>query len=289
MSKQKSSTHRDSRATKYTTTEDMALCEAHITVTNDIASGLTPPKGGKNWQRIIELFTAKSGGNPNKRNRHSMENRICTIKKEMRNFVCILGQIYRNRESDWSTEDIAQKARIQYTSLYRKAFQHEECYQLYKHESGFDYTKCNGNNNIEPIEHVGESNSVADPEDENLAIEPAPPTDNPLSEGNASVSRQRSPRQDSQKKAKHVEESSSTSIQSLLDASSEKLINYFKEKEVSNSARRREENDLFVLRMKENEMKREQELMTVDMSKLSSAGRAWVEIKQQEILKKHGL
>ncbi|MCL7030964.1 hypothetical protein MKW94_026525 [Papaver nudicaule] len=102
------------RAPNYTLDEDLALVEAYIDFGGDGAIGKTK--------------------NPFNRKQHSLQNRLLTIRKETRNFVCLMGKFYRKLA--------AHQARIEYLRLYRKSFPHEETYKLFKYVKGFDYTNC---------------------------------------------------------------------------------------------------------------------------------------------------
>lgn len=62
----------------YTTAEDIAICEAHLAITSD---GSVTQKSNRYWDRIIPLFVEKTKGKPNGREKDSLENRICAIKK----------------------------------------------------------------------------------------------------------------------------------------------------------------------------------------------------------------
>ncbi|KAI3961826.1 hypothetical protein MKW98_022031 [Papaver atlanticum] len=116
------------RAPNYVLEEDLALVEAYINFGGDDAVG------------IIPYFNEKTK-NPNKRNQHSLENRLLVIKKETRNFVSLIGKVYQKKGSGWSPEDLTHQARIEYTRVYLKAFPHEECYKLFKYVKGYDCTK----------------------------------------------------------------------------------------------------------------------------------------------------
>ncbi|KAI3877707.1 hypothetical protein MKW98_020188 [Papaver atlanticum] len=127
------------KAPNYVLEEDLALVEAYINFGGDGAVGVQQKKG-KLWGKIIPYFNEKTK-NPNKRNQHSLENRLLVVKKETRNFVSLIGEVYRKKGSGWSPEDLTHQARIEYTRIYRKAFPHEECYKLFKYVKGYDYTK----------------------------------------------------------------------------------------------------------------------------------------------------
>ncbi|KAI3876759.1 hypothetical protein MKX03_037426, partial [Papaver bracteatum] len=79
---------------KFNTDEDVALCEAHIAITGDGSVGVGQGKT-KYWERIIPLFIEKTKGNPNVRDKTSLENRIYQINKEIKLFVAVLGKLYR--------------------------------------------------------------------------------------------------------------------------------------------------------------------------------------------------
>ncbi|KAI3962473.1 hypothetical protein MKW92_015155 [Papaver armeniacum] len=88
------------------------------------------------------------------------------------------------------------------------------------------------------------------------------------------------------KKAKHAGDNSSSSADSIFSQSSDKIISYLKEKDASKSIATLKENAMIDRRLKAEEARREHELMTMDMSKLSSTHKAWDKKKQQEIVKK---
>ncbi|RZC58879.1 hypothetical protein C5167_006182 [Papaver somniferum] len=127
------------RAPNYNLEEDLALFTAYINFGGDGAVGVQQRKG-KLWGKIIPYFSEKKK-NPNKRNQHSLENRLSVIKKETHNFVSLIGKVYRKKGSGWSPEDLSHQARIEYTRIYRKPFPHEEAYKLFKYVKGYDYTK----------------------------------------------------------------------------------------------------------------------------------------------------
>ncbi|KAI3969563.1 hypothetical protein MKX01_020124, partial [Papaver californicum] len=109
----------------FTTKEDIVICEAHITITGD-GSVATGQQKNRYWDIIVPLFEEKPNVNPNGRNKESLENRICTIKKEIKQFTSILGKLHRRKKSGWALEDCIFL---------------DGCYELYKHESGYDYNK----------------------------------------------------------------------------------------------------------------------------------------------------
>ncbi|KAI3893138.1 hypothetical protein MKW98_028640, partial [Papaver atlanticum] len=92
------------RAPDYILEEDLALVTAYINFGGDGVVGVQQRKG-KLWGKIIPYFNEKTK-NPYNRNQHSLENRLLVIKKETRNFVSLIGRVYRKKGSGWSPEDL---------------------------------------------------------------------------------------------------------------------------------------------------------------------------------------
>lgn len=71
-STQKAQKTRRKQQIKFTTEEDVALCEANIAITGDGSVGVHQGKT-KYWDRFIPLFIEKMKGNPNDRDKTSLE------------------------------------------------------------------------------------------------------------------------------------------------------------------------------------------------------------------------
>ncbi|KAI3884928.1 hypothetical protein MKX03_037864 [Papaver bracteatum] len=296
------------RAPNYILEEDLALVTAYIDFGGDGAVGVQQRKG-KLWGKIIPYFNEKMK-NPYKRNQHSLENRLLSIKKETRNFVSLIGKVFRKKGSGWSPEDLTHQARIEYIKIYRKPFPHEEAYKLFKYVKGYDYTKYTDedeeevpNATIPTVELDRENEEREEEEEQELDEEdevevddgvrvsihpPYKPTPNVEIEKDDPKKRPRGIKHNKAlKKAKYTGENSLSSTKSIFSQSSDKLISYLKEKDATKSISTLEENAMLDRRLKSEEARREQELMTMDMSKLSSIQKAWVEKQQKEILKKN--
>ncbi|MCL7044639.1 hypothetical protein MKW94_017694 [Papaver nudicaule] len=305
------------RAPNYTLDEDLALVQAYIDFGGDGAIGVQQKKG-KLWAKIIPYFIEKTK-NPHKRNKHSLQNRLLIIRKETRNFVCLMGKFYRKKVSGWSPEDLAHQARIEYLRLYRKPFPHEETYKLFKYVKGFDYTKCTNEEEEEipvaPIPTVyvdgekeeeeeeegngGEEENEEKADDEEIPVPPIHPPYKPtpvvdFEEQQKEDERNKRARgikhNKKLKKAKYTndENSSFSSIDSIFSQSSDKIISYFKEKDAERAITSQQENDIIERRLKAEQERRVHDLMTMDMSKLSATQRAWVEKQQQQEMEKNG-
>lgn len=63
--------------------DDITLCEAYLAITVD---GNVSVCQNKNlyWNRIFSLFIDKINENPNGRDKESLENGICTIRKDIK-------------------------------------------------------------------------------------------------------------------------------------------------------------------------------------------------------------
>ncbi|KAI3992765.1 hypothetical protein MKX01_021726 [Papaver californicum] len=243
----------------FTTEEDVALCEANIAITGD-----------GSVDKIVPLFSTKTNGNPIENDKDSLENRNCAIKKDIRLFFGILGKLYRGR-SGWASEDLLIHSRIEYMKVFKKPFGFDECYELYKYEPGFDYKTYTDAPPPPPPAKTIVQNIDTDA------------TQNMDTDVEVITKKQRGPEKKylkAQKQANYLRGTLNDSIETVFSESNKNLLSYLKEQEDAYSQQSKEENE----RYREDKLKeREQNLMMVDMSKLSPESRLWLQPKQREI------
>ncbi|MCL7039056.1 hypothetical protein MKW94_015799 [Papaver nudicaule] len=175
---------------------------------------------------------------------------------------------------------------IEYLRNFKKAFTLDECYELYKHEPGYDYTKMTDEPPPPPPLPPHQPTIVedVDNDDENEAGDPTNDTNDV--ETNKKKRGPRKKKLIAQKQAKYLEGTSSDSVDSFSE-SNEKLLAYLKDQEEVHSQQFKEENEMLG-RIREDKMKeREEKLMMADCTKLTPVAREWLQKKQQEIMEKN--
>ncbi|KAI3916639.1 hypothetical protein MKW98_026381 [Papaver atlanticum] len=225
-------------------------------------------------------------GNPNDRDKTSLENRIYAIKKDIKLFIAVLGKLYRGgRISGYGAEHTLIRVRCDFHKIHGRPFILDECYEIYKSEPGYDYTKYVDIPPLPPppvvqvvddigVEGVHGADGV---EEEETGVD--------CNTSDTQVKKKRGPGKKALhalKQAKYQCGTSSDSIESNFGETNERMLSYLKEPK----EQLKEEN---ISRIKEKKKARVERIMMADISKLSNAGQVWLERKQKKILEKRNL
>ncbi|XP_026416994.1 uncharacterized protein LOC113312456 [Papaver somniferum] len=134
---------------KYTTTEDVVMTKAWISITLDGVVGVDQ-KSNQFWERVFNAYVS-SFGNKNHRTVHKLQNRFGPMEKDVKVFVGILRNMHRNNGSRCNIEDIERTARLEYRRIKGgKPFKHEEVYRLFKDQvPGFNLEEFDPTQNQE--------------------------------------------------------------------------------------------------------------------------------------------
>lgn len=172
-------------------------------------------------------------------------------------------------------------ARIEYLRICKKPFILDACYELYKHEPGYDYTKFTDEPPTPPTPPV-----VVEDVDNNDEMEGGTRTNNT---DDAQTKKQRGPGKKNLKALKQAkyDGTSSDSFESIFNESNDKFINYLKEQKAAKAQQAIKENEMLDQRRKDKVKERDEKVMMANWSKLSPVGQEWLEKKQQEILEKN--
>ncbi|KAI3836281.1 hypothetical protein MKX03_007508 [Papaver bracteatum] len=177
------------------------------------------------------------------------------------------------------------RGRCEFHKIHGRPFILDECYEVYKSEPGYDYTKYVDIPPLPPppvvqvVDDLGVDgvHGADDVEEEEIGVD--------VNTGDTQEKNKRGPGKkalQALKQAKYPCGTSSGSIESNFSETNERMLSYLKEQE----EQLKEEN---MSRIKEKKKARVERIMMADISKLSSAGQAWVERKQNKILEKRNL
>ncbi|MCL7043449.1 hypothetical protein MKW94_003506 [Papaver nudicaule] len=177
---------------------------------------------------------------------------------------------------------------IEYLRVFKKPFTLDECYELYKHEPGFDYTKMTDEPPQPPPPLPPPRQPIIVEDVDNDDEREAGDLTNDTNDVETNKKKRGPGKKQliAQKQAKYLEGTSSDSVDSFSETN-EKLLAYYKEQEEVHSQQFKEENEMLG-RIREDKMKeREEKLMMDDCTKLTPIAREWLQKKQQEIMEKN--